>query len=170
MRLHWGSTRCSHPGGSGAVDGSLTSRPSSSSRPLPVSLTECNVRDNNLDATSATLLTKVAREKSIMLFGIKHGQVEADLSKQHLGLADAILIASDLSVTPSLIECNLCNNSLGVEGWTIIFNALRNSPTSKITTWDLSNESIGPEIAKPLAEYISVTTSVTSVWTPAHQP
>ena len=135
-----------------------------------VSLTECNVRDNNLDATSATLLTKVAREKSIMLFGIKHGQVEADLSKQHLGLADAILIASDLSVTPSLIECNLCNNSLGVEGWTIIFNALRNSPTSKITTWDLSNESIGPEIAKPLAEYISVTTSVTSVWTPAHQP
>jgi len=48
---------------------------------------------------------------------------------------------------------------LGVEGWTIIFNALRDSPTSKITTWDLSNERLGPEIAKPLAEYISVSAS-----------
>ena len=51
-----------------------------------------------------------------------------------------------------------------MEGWTIIFNALRDSPISKITTWDLSGEELGPGIAKPLADYISVTTSsVTSV-------
>ena len=72
-------------------------------------------------------------------------------------------IANALKVTASLTECNLRKNSLGVEGWTIIFNALRDSPTSKITTWDLSNESLGPEIAKPLAEYISVSASVTKV-------
>ena len=60
------------------------------------------------------------------------------------------------SATP-LTDCDLRKNSLGVEGWTIIFNALRDSPTSKITTWDLSFERLGPEIAKPLAEYISVT-------------
>ena len=77
-------------------------------------------------------------------------------------------MADTLCVIPSLTECNLRNNRLGVEGWTIIFNALRDSPTSKITTWDLSFESLGPEIAKPLAEYISVTASVTLVWTPAH--
>jgi len=72
-------------------------------------------------------------------------------------------LSKALKVTASLTECNLRNNRLGVEGWTIIFNALRDSPTSKITTWDLSFESLGPEIAKPLAEYISVTTSLTSV-------
>ena len=68
-----------------------------------------------------------------------------------------------------LTECKLRDNKLGVEGWTIIFNALRDSPTSKITTWDLSDEGLGPEIAKPLAEYLSVTGSLTSVWSPAHE-
>ena len=48
-------------------------------------------------------------------------------------------IADALKVTASVTECVLRNNGLGVEGWTIIFNALRDSPTSKITTWDLSN-------------------------------
>ena len=50
---------------------------------------------------------------------------------------------------------------LGVEGWAIVFNALRGSATSKTTTWDLSNEYLGPKMAKPLAEYISVTGHIT---------
>ena len=62
-----------------------------------------------------------------------------------------------------MTECDLNNNSLGVEGWTIVFNTLRDSPTSKITTWDLSGESLGPGIAKPLSDYISVTAPITSV-------
>jgi hypothetical protein len=66
-------------------------------------------------------------------------------------------IADALKVTGSVTECNLTHNKLGVEGWTIVFNALRASPISKITTWDLSGEQLGPEIAKPLANYISVT-------------
>ena len=61
---------------------------------------------------------------------------------------------------PSLAECRLRSNKLGVEGWSAIFNTLRDSPNSKITTWDLSDERLGPEIAKPLAEYISVSASV----------
>ena len=72
-------------------------------------------------------------------------------------------IADALRVSPSLTECKLLSNKLGVEGWTIIVNALHDSPTSKITKWDLSNERLGPEIAKPLAEYISVTAPLTSV-------
>ena len=40
---------------------------------------------------------------------------------------------------------------------------MRDSPTSKITAWDLSHEALGPEIAKPLAKYVSVTASLTSV-------
>ena len=62
-------------------------------------------------------------------------------------------------VSGSITECKLRDNRLGVEGWSIIFNTLRNSPTSKITTWDLSTENLGPGIAKPLAEYLSVTGS-----------
>lgn len=70
-------------------------------------------------------------------------------------------IADALKVTTSLTKCDLRDNRLGFEGWTIIFNALRGSPTSKITTWDLSHERLGPEVAKPLAECISVSASLT---------
>ena len=72
-------------------------------------------------------------------------------------------LSEALKVTASLTECRLRDNKLGIEGWTAIFNALRDSPTSKITTWDLSYENLGPEIAKPLAEYLSVTASLTEV-------
>ena len=71
---------------------------------VTASVTECNVRGNKLDKESATLLAKVAREKRIMLFGIKHDQTEADFQRQGLGPVDAILIASDLSVSASVTE------------------------------------------------------------------
>ena len=66
------------------------------------SLTECNVRSNNLDNESATALTKISAPKGIMLFGIKHGQKEASFCDQGLGPVDAILIANDLLVSTSL--------------------------------------------------------------------
>ena len=72
-------------------------------------------------------------------------------------------MAPAIAVCASLTECNLRSNDLGVEGWTIVFNTLRDSPTSKIATWDLSGERLGSAIAKPLAEYISVCASLTSV-------
>ena len=76
--------------------------------------------------------------------------------------AEGITALSEaIKVTASVTECKLRGNELGVEVWTIIFNTLRDSPTSKIATWDLYDENLGPEIAKPLAEYISVTTSLT---------
>ena len=70
-------------------------------------------------------------------------------------------MADALRVNGSMTECKLCNNDLGLEGWTSIFNALRDSPNSKISKWDISAEKLGPEIAKPLAEYIAVTGSMT---------
>ena len=86
-----------------------------------------------------------------------------DLSRKRLWVPSAIVIASLIGVNGSLTEGNLRENKLGVEGWAIIFNALRDSPTSKITKWDLTDELLGPEIAKPLAEYISVTGSLTEL-------
>ena len=43
------------------------------------------------------------------------------------------------------------------------FDALRDSASSKIAAWDLSCEDLGPEIAKPLAEYISVSGGLTNL-------
>ena len=62
-----------------------------------------------------------------------------------------------------MTECTLRGNELGVEGWTTIFNTLCDSPASRISTWDLFGEDLGPEIAEPLASYISVTALLTWV-------
>ena len=123
------------------------------------SVTECNVRGKGLDSASASLLSKVAVAKGILLFGIKHDQAEAKYPNRKLTPVDLILIGSDLRVGASLTSIDLRGNKLGVEGWTTIFNTLCDSPASKISTWDLSNEGLGIEIAKPLANYISATAS-----------
>ena len=46
-----------------------------------------------------------------MLFGMKHDQTEADLSRQSLGPVDAILVASDMAVSKSLTSINLSRNN-----------------------------------------------------------
>ena len=85
------------------------------------------------------------------------------LSWNQLGPDGAAALAPGVAASSELTECKLRNNNLGVEGWAIIFNALRDSPNSKMTTWDLSFQRLGPEIAKPLAEYISVTGGLTKI-------
>ena len=57
----------------------------------------------------------------------------------------------------------LRGNKLGTEGWCAIFGALRDNKDNKIESWDLSEQGINPEIAKVLAEYISVSTAVVSL-------
>ena len=86
-----------------------------------------------------------------------------DLSNNQLGPMGAKALVDGGAFNASVTECKLDGNYLGVEGWTIVFNTLRDSPASKITTWGLAGEHLGPEIAKPLAEYISVTASLTSL-------
>ena len=86
-----------------------------------------------------------------------------DCSRKQLSAKDVRILAGFVAGRTSLTECKLRSNTLGIKGWTEILNALRNSPTSKITTWDLSHENLGPDIAKPLAEYLSVTASLTEV-------
>jgi Ran GTPase-activating protein (RanGAP) involved in mRNA processing and transport len=117
------------------------------------SLTKLLVSRNYLFDGGTTILCDALRESKVT------NVQELDLGENLIGPDGAKAIAALCAVCGSLTECDLRNNSLGVEGWTIIFNALRDSPTSKITTWDLSNERLGPEIAKPLAEYISVSAS-----------
>ena len=74
-------------------------------------VTECNVRGNCLNAGSAKELAKIATEKRVTLFGIHHGQTEADFRDQGLGSVDAILIANDLAVTASVTSVRAFGNS-----------------------------------------------------------
>ena len=131
------------------------------------SVTECNLRGNGLNEDSAKKLAKIGTEKRITLFGIKHGQAEADFSGQSLGSVDAILIANDLAVTPSLTKISLARNNLGEEGSKFICEAVKNS--TRINELDLSGSIIygsnigGAAGAKHVADMLNVTASVTSV-------
>ena len=121
------------------------------------SVTKILVGGNRLRGEGTIILCDALRESTVSKVE------ELSLYDNGIGPDGAKAIAALCTVCASLTECNLRMNSLGVEGWTIIFNALRDSPTSKITTCDLSYEHLGPEIAKPLAEYISVTASLTKI-------
>ena len=130
---------------------------------VSASLTECNVRGNQLDGESATLLSKVAREKCVMLFGIKHDQTKVDFTSQGLSPVDAILLASDLSVSTSVTKILVGDNRLRDEGTIILCDALRESKVTKVQELDLSENSIGPEGAKAVAAMAGVIASLTSV-------
>ena len=58
---------------------------------------------------------------------------------------------------------SLRGNKLGDEGWTAVFQALCENKGDKIESWDLSGERVGPETAKALADYISVSPAPKSV-------
>jgi len=122
------------------------------------SLTECNVRGNNIDSESATMLAKVGTEKRIMLFGIKHGQVEANFVRHgdspSLGPVDAILIASDLQASGSITSLNLsanynlANDGRDMTGITALSDALR--VTSSITSVNVLSNHLDVESANLL--------------------
>ena len=81
--------------------------------------------------------------------------------------SDGIMALSKaLEVTGSLTKINLNDNKLGQEGWCAIFDALCDSPQSKISKWDLSRQGINPTIAKSLAAYMAVSGALTSVRAP----
>ena len=57
----------------------------------------------------------------------------------------------------------LRGNPLGTEGWCAIFAALRDNKENKIESWELSGQGINAEIAKVLAEYVSVSGVLTTL-------
>jgi len=94
-------------------------------------LTECNMRGNNFDTVSATALAKVASEKRVMLFGIKHDQTEAIFCNEGLGPIDAILIASDIQVSEVLTKLDL-RFCLNEESKQLLRNAVRSRANFKL--------------------------------------
>jgi NLR family CARD domain-containing protein 3 len=124
------------------------------------SLTECNVRGNNLDSESAKKLAMIGTKKGIMLFGIKRDQKEANFAGQHLGPADAILISSDL-VTGALAVTNLMRNELDGESAKMLSEVAKQKGISLCgiqrdqTTADFSRQGLKPPDAILLASDLS---------------
>ena len=115
------------------------------------SLAKCNVRNNQLDVESARLLSKIASEKHVMLFGIKHDQEKADFGYERLRPVDAILVASDLAVSGSLTSLNLMGNNIGDKGGVAIAEALK--VNGSLTSLDLRlNKNISQETKKMLKD------------------
>jgi hypothetical protein len=107
-------------------------------------LTSLNLLRNNLDTASANALAEVAKTKRISLCGIKPNQTEADFCGWGLKPADAVLLASDLSLTnvsSVLTSLNLANNHLGADGAKAIANAL--GVNSVLTSLDTRINEIG---------------------------
>jgi hypothetical protein len=80
------------------------------------SITVVDLRYNSLDSESATILANIAKEKNISLCGIKPEQTEADFTPGSnrgyiLNAADAILLAADLTVRPSVTSVRALGNS-----------------------------------------------------------
>ena len=80
---------------------------------VTASLTVTDMRYNQLDTESATMLANVAKEKGISLCGITPEQTEADFTPSknnynQMGLADAILLTADLAVRGSLMRLAAC--------------------------------------------------------------
>ena len=78
-------------------------------------LTVTDLRFNNLDTESATLLATIAKEKGVSLCGIKPDQTEANLQGKpglRMGPLDAILLTADLAVRAVLTNLNLADNNL----------------------------------------------------------
>ena len=72
------------------------------------SLTVADVRFNNMNTESATMLASIAKEKKISLCGITPDQTQADFRPRDrdrgpfMTSADAILLTADLAVRNSL--------------------------------------------------------------------
>ena len=135
------------------------------------SLTVTDMRRNDFDTESATMLVSIAKDKGISLCGITPDQTEANLSWSEMGPADAILLTADLAVRASVTSVNVLSNGLDVESADLLLKVKAEKPslrtlcglTHKETELHLSAKRLRVGDAKLLAPEILVMASLTSV-------
>ena len=100
--------------------------------------------------------------------------VSIGMAECNLGVEGAKAVAGLASVTPSLTSLSLGDNPLGDQGIEVLSGGLKESKSLAIL--DLHNHFVnseykfGPKGAAALASAVAVMGSLTSVWTPAHEP
>ena len=114
-------------------------------------LTSIDLAENNLDVEAVKALGRaISVSRSLTSINLANSLPHKQHVRSTDGPAFARALVDEGAFRGSMTECNLGRNDLGVEGWTIIFNALSDSASSKITKWDLREERLGPKIAAPL--------------------
>ena len=149
--------------------------------PVSASLTVTDMRYNNLDTESATMLANVAKEKGISLCGITPEQTEADFNYYKTGMymqpADAILLTADLAVRASLTCIDVRRNKIAGDGASQlsaavlgntkieVFNEvpIKEMRANSFTELNLSDKNIGVEGGMVVAGLLPVMASLTSV-------
>jgi hypothetical protein len=145
-------------------------------------LTVANLLGNQLDAESAKMLAKVAKQKGISLCGIQRNQTTADFSKQSLNPPDAMLLASDLSQTvvtgaltevrwpsvfgPQIVTCSeltacALRIQVNLDGYGLPIKKLKG--IEPVESLDLSNKRLGVASAIVIASLIGVNGALTSI-------
>ena len=104
---------------------------------------------NRIGPTGASVLAPAAATRSSLTEVCSCAGVPTTLRFSHLAFC--------------CVQVNLKGNKLGEEGWCAVFDALRDNPQNKIAKWDLSGQGINTTIAKSLAAYMTVATSLTKV-------
>ena len=138
------------------------------------SVTSVSLLANRFDDETVAMLLKLKEEKPnlITLCGFKPDQ--AELAAGGLTPQDAKLLAPEILVHASVTKISLTRNEIDEEGTKVICESLKANQTLK--ELDLSGTAFGesniggPAGAKHVADMLRANASVTSVWTPAHQP
>ena len=146
------------------------------------SLTVADMRYNELDIESATILANIAKQKTISLCGITPDQTQADFSPTDsvhgpfLKPADAVLLTADLAVRGSLTSIDVRKNSITGDGASQLsaavlanvkiekFNEIpiKEMRTDSITELNLNHKFIGIEGGMVVAGLMPVMGSLTA--------
>jgi hypothetical protein len=94
---------------------------------VSASLTSVNILTNKLGIEGATVLLKVRAEKPMLrtLYGLTHTETAINLQHMGLGPADAMLLAPEVAVIPSLTALDVEYNSMGDEGNALVREAVK---------------------------------------------
>jgi len=148
------------------------------------SVTSVNLLRNEFDTEAASMLLKVKEQKPMLrtLCGLTHAETELNYQYNGLGPADAMLLAPELQVMPSLTSVNLASNFLYAKGAKILAPAIRDSPsltkvnldgfdlpikelkgTNPVNSLNFSKKGLGPASAIVIAALISDNASLTQL-------
>ena len=128
------------------------------------SLTVADIRFNQFDTESATMLATIAKEKKISLCGITPDQTEANLqgdSGTRMSPADAILLTADLAVRVTLSRLLIGGNAIMDKGCIALAEAMQQNESCKIEELSLRNNRIGFAGARSLVAMMAVKGSLT---------
>ena len=133
-------------------------------------LASCDVRNNTFSGDAARQLaaavlgnTTLENFNEMPLRSMREDKYEMlSLKSRGIGVEGGLVLAGLLPRMPSLTECDLRANGVGAEGWTAIFETLRDSTANRIHTWSLSGQ-VGIKECQSLSEYMAASESLTDL-------